>query len=246
MTIRSFEYLAATEEMGITNVPGDDSFTRALIFALESLVKERLDGRFTTVELLNKIRDDAPHFPKDQTPILKNREKKHSAGRIMLHPLQNEGSDDGLSGREAAELDVLKGHALTLPLLFDFPQRPSPNYIESLGRELNEFFQRNKGVNRVRWGGMRQSAAARAAKSFQATLRRNRRASTKRQQTDADPPTPSSIDQHSPRIRERIASGSPDSNHADISVVSLDRLNSNDESQDHVQDLRSGRKRRKV
>ncbi len=88
MRLRSFEYLAATEEIGFTMVPGEDSFTRALIYALETLVEERTDGRFTTAELLNKIKTDAPHFPKDQNPMLMNREGSHSAGRIMLQPLQ--------------------------------------------------------------------------------------------------------------------------------------------------------------
>ena len=73
--------------MDLTPRPGKDSFTRALIYALKALVEKRQDGRFTTVELLNKIKE-APDFPKDQNPMLSDREKKGSAGRIMLHPLQ--------------------------------------------------------------------------------------------------------------------------------------------------------------
>lgn len=159
--LRSFEYLAATEEMGFTKVPGKDSFTRALIYALEALVEERADGRFTTVELLNKIKD-APHFPKDQNPMLINREKNYSAGRIMLHPLKGNGSDVELSRKEAAKLDPLKGHALTLH--FDFSEKPSSTYLEMLGRELNDFFERNLGINQVRWGGMRQALGVRSQK----------------------------------------------------------------------------------
>lgn len=64
MTLRLFEYLAATKKMASTKVPGDDSFTSALIHALEALVMEKAEGRFTTVELLRKINHDAPHFPK--------------------------------------------------------------------------------------------------------------------------------------------------------------------------------------
>ncbi|CAD6590615.1 MAG: hypothetical protein ASARMPREDX12_004603 [Alectoria sarmentosa] len=255
---RSFEYLAATEEMGSTKVPGKDSFTSALIYALETLVEEREDGRFTTVELLNKIKVDAPHFPKDQTPMLINREKKFSAGRIMLHPLQREGSEDELCHKEAASLDPFKGHALTLH--FDFSEKPSQIYLEMLGRELNEFFQRNVGVNRVRWGGMRQSMVVIAAKSFQAKLRRNRRANMRLQPADSsagfsqtrpgenapDPLTPSSLDQHSPRIMEPAAQGSPVFNPADLGDMSLPRpLDSNDESEGHVQDHRGRHKRRR-
>ena len=258
MRLRSFEYLAATEEMGFTPVPGKDSFTRALIYALEALVNEREDGRFTTVALLNKIKNDAPHFPKDQNPMLINREKKFSAGRIMLHPLQKAGSDDESSQKRAASLDPLKGHALTLH--FDFSEKPSSTYIELLGRELNEFFERNIGVNRVRWGGMRQSMVARAAKSFQAGLRRRRRASMRLQEANSstglsharlaenalDPLTPSSSDQHSPRITDLAATGSPVFNSAHFSAMSLPRpLDLNDESEGHVEESGGRRKRRR-
>lgn len=257
MTLRSFEYLAATEEMGFTQVPGNDSFTTALIYALETLVKERDDGRFTTVELLNKI-NDAPHFPKDQNPMLINREKKFSAGRIMLHPLQKKGSDNELNRKEAATLDPFKGHALTLH--FDFSEKPSPAYIKILGREFNDFFKRHVGVNRVRWGGMRQSMAARVAKRFQAKLIRNRRTSMRLQQADPsdgfsharqaenalNPLTPSSSDQHSPRVTDPAEEGSLGSDLAEMSAMSLPRpLDSNDESESHVRVPRDRRKRRR-
>ena len=246
MRLRSFEYLAATEEMGFTQVPGKDSFTRALIYALEALVNEREDGRFTTVALLNKIKTDAPHFPKDQNPMLINREKKFSAGRIMLHPLQKSGSDDESSQKEAASLDALKGHALTLH--FDFSEKPSSTYIEMLGRELNEFFERNVGVNRVRWGGMRPSMVYRAAKNFQAKLRRNRRESMRLQEANssAGPLTPSSSDQHSPRHTGPAATGSPVFTSAHSSAMSLPRpLDSNDESEGYVEESGGRRKRRR-
>ncbi len=243
--------------MGFTKVPGEDSFTAALIYALEALVEEREDGRFTTVELLNKITTDAPHFPKDQKPTLINREKekKFSAGRIMLHPLKRKGSDDEVSQELAA--DPLKGHALTLHL--DFSEKPSPNYIEMFGRELNDFFRRNVGVNRVRWGGMRQSMFARATKNFQASLKRHRRASMRLQQSNAstafshtrlaensqDPLTPSSSDQHSPRIPELAATGSPAFNSASSTTSLIRPLDSTDESEGHVEDNRCRRKRRR-
>lgn len=247
MTIlRSFEYLAATEELGSTKVPGKDSFTSALIYALDALVKERADGRFTTVELLNKIKD-APHFPKDQNPMFFHRERKHSAGCIMLHPLKGNGSR-----REAAELDPLKGHTLTLH--FDFSEKPSSTYLETLGRELNDFFERNVGVNQVRWGGMRMrhAMAVRFAKALQATVRKRRESMRLQQATPSDsftyttpivdaldPLTPSSLDQHSPRITEDTAKGSPDFSPADTSVMSLSRpLGSTDESDGHIQDHR--------
>ena len=238
--------------MGFTKVPGEDSFTAALIYALKTLVEERQDGRFTTVELLNKIKSEAPHFPKDQRPTLINREKEKSfsAGRIMLHPLARKGSDDESSRKEAASLDPLKGYIMTLH--FDFGAKPPATYIEMLGRELNDIFARNVGVNRVRWGGMRQSLVALAAKKFQNRLRK-RRASMRLEQANSgasfsherlaenlqDLLTPYSSDQHSPRITEPATIGSPVFN-------PLRRpLDSNDESEGNVEDNRARRKRRR-
>lgn len=240
-------------------MPGIDSFTSALIYALERLVEESKDGRFTTIELLNKIKIDAPHFPKDQTPMLVDREKKPSAGRIMLHPLRKRGSNDELSQKEVAILDPFKAETLTLH--FDFSTKPSQTYIEMFGRGLNEYFERDVNINQVRWGGMKPFMAARAAKLFRAPLiRRKRTASMRLQQASAsvgssdtkltesgpDPLTPSSSDQHSPQLLEPEANSSLDFNSAYISAMSLSRpLDSNDEREEYVQDHRGRHKRRR-
>ena len=238
--------------------PGKDSFTRALIYALKALVEERPDGRFTTVELLNKIKV-APDFPKNQIPTLSDREKKGSAGRIMLHPLQGTGPDGALSQKETTNLIPFIGRTLTLH--FDFREKPSGDYVERFGRDLNDFFQLNVGVNRVRWGGMRQAMAARYARYFQAQLKRNRSGSTRLQpaiagdvsssarpaENSLDFPTPSSVDQHSPRSTELAVKGSPEFDPADISAMHLPRsIDSIDDSESHVQDHGERRKRRKV
>ena len=262
MKSRSFEFLAATGEMGYTQVPGNDSFTRALIYALVALVDERTYGRFTTVELLNKIKTDAPDFPKDQTPMLIKREKKHSAGRIMLHPLRREGRDDESERKEAAShysLCPFKARCLTLH--FDFSEKPSSAYLETLGRELNDFFRHNIGVNRVRWGGMRPSMTARAVNTFQDSLKR-RRASMRLQESKPsdgfseaqlprnalDPLTPSSLGPHSPQMTETVGESSPElnlANPADIGATSPSRPFSTDESEGHAQEHRERRKRQR-
>ena len=238
--------------------PGKDSFTRTLIYALKALVEKRPDGRFTTVELLNKIKE-APDFPKDQNPTLSNREKKGSTGRIMLHPLPGTGSAGALSRRETASLPSFEGHTLTLHI--DFSEKPSGDYLERFGRGLNEFFQLNVGVNRVRWGGMRQAMAARYARYFQAQLKRNRSGSMRLQRATAgngssyarpaenslDPPTPCSVDQQSPRSTEPAVKGSPEFDPADISAMPFHRsIDSNDESEGHTQDHGEPHKRRKI
>lgn len=173
--------------MATTPVPGEGSFTSALIYALEALADER--GRFTTVELLSKIKNDAPNFPKDQEPVLSNRKDNVQAGRIMLHPLQRvqgDGSRTALPRTEDTNLDVFKRQILTLHL--DFCKNPSHADIERLGQQLNQIFERHTlNVDRVRWGGMKRSVAARALGSFlQAGQKRIRRNSMEQQQAVLD------------------------------------------------------------
>lgn len=62
-----FEYLAACRKDELTPCPGDDSFTSALIWALEGLQDE---GKpFNSKTLLERVRE-APELPRDQSPIL--------------------------------------------------------------------------------------------------------------------------------------------------------------------------------
>jgi len=175
-----FEYLAATKEMATTPIPGDNSFTSALIYALETLVEEMPEGRFTTIELLRKIKEDAPNFPKDQSPVLSDRERHSPAGRIMLHPLPREGSTPQTPSKESSHEDLANRQMLTLH--FNFDKRPSQEQIQLFGTELNHVFERNTlGVNGVRWGGM-QSVAALQLKVAKTFLQRVRRASESRRQ----------------------------------------------------------------
>ncbi len=165
--------------MATTQVPGNYSFTSALIYALENLVEKK--GRFTTMELLRKIKTHAS-FPKNQSPVLSNRKDDVEARRIMLHPIdkvQEDGSQNVLPSIKDADLDAFKRHIVTLH--FEFANQPSHVDVETLGRQLNQIFERYPlNVNRVRWGGMRQSAAALAARSFYQASRRPRASSAQR------------------------------------------------------------------
>lgn len=160
-------------------MPGPKSFTSALIFALEALREQKPKGRFTTDELLRKIKNDAPDFPKDQTPELSDRDHKTlSGGRIMLHPLQPDSAEDDKS-YETSPSELADRHIVTLH--FDFGGNPSGKNLETLGRNFNEIFERNTlGVQRVRWGGVRVSAFARATRRFSAASRRRKISGTKR------------------------------------------------------------------
>ncbi|MCJ1401338.1 hypothetical protein MMC11_004550 [Xylographa trunciseda] len=205
-----FEYLAATGPMHGTPVPGKDSFTSALVYALNTLYEEKEGGRFTTVELLNKIKSDAPYFLREQIPVLSDRKDLTLAGRIMLHPITNDGSISASPLKDPPSPDPTKRHTLTLH--FDFGNKPTKKDLEKFGLELNDMFERfTFGVHRVRWGGMR-SAFAMAAKMFQRGLSRSRRSSTLRAGDGNSPGRPDpglarpSSDHLSPSLGSQFAS----------------------------------------
>ena len=222
-------------------MPGKDSFTSALIYALEALVNERENGRFTTVALLNKIKSDAPHFPKDQNPMFFKGEKMFSTGRIMLQPLQTAGFDDDSWRKEAENPENYTGTTLTL--YYDFTEKPSLAYIEMLGKEMNDFFKRNVNVDRVRWGGFSQPLSEARLKRQQRALEEVNRSATNAT-TAVDLLTPPASSRSSLRTLEPVAKGSPS---ADISSVSsIKPLDSNDEDEGQTQEPKGRRKRRRT
>ncbi|KAL6718277.1 hypothetical protein ACLMJK_004365 [Lecanora helva] len=207
-----FEYLGATDAMGGTPVPGADSFTSALIYALKYLVKHQAEGRFTTLDLLGAIKSLAPDFPKDQSPVLCNRIHGGSCGQIMLHPIQPHTSNTKVKSTKNSPLELAKQHSVTLH--FDFDHRPSVEQIKSIGLELNSVFDRNVLVNGIRWGGLKPSLFPRAVQTFlevhqkRASMKRKSESATSEgsedwsNQTTLEPLTPSSPNQSSPTLHE--------------------------------------------
>ena len=175
----------------MTQFPGAASFTSALIFALKRLVRDKEKGRFTTDELLRKIKT-APKFPKDQTPVMSNRDnKKTSAGRIMLHPLRKHRLSR-VATSEECQIRRVTGYLMTLH--FHFGDKPPDDHIITLGRNLNKIFERNTlEVHGVRWGGMKATLVTRATRKFQMNLMKRRASSQSQRPTIMLPPsTPSS------------------------------------------------------
>ena len=179
-----FEFLGASSDTETTATPGDTSFTSALIFALKTLVKEKPEGCFTTVELRDKIREKAPKFPTTQCPVLCDRVKNTSAGGIMLHPLNKSSLDAPPSPRPPLS-PALEGKTVTFHM--DFSRKPSLEDIETLGSQMNKIFEHHSlGVTRIRWGGMRHNASSHSLRVFQRILIRQRRASETRQLPEVD------------------------------------------------------------
>ena len=143
-------------------------------------MRDKKQGRFTTDEVLRKIKT-APNFPKDQNPQISNRDnKKTSAGRIMLHPLRNQ-SLSRVAASEECSIERVTGYLMTLH--FHFGYKPPDDHIIKLGKGLNKIFEQNTlGVHGVRWGGMKATAVTRATRKFQKSLMK-RRASSQSQRS---------------------------------------------------------------
>ena len=91
---QTFEFLAACGSDDITNMPGDLSFTSALIWALKRLGRSK--SRFSTHQLLQMINYEAPGFPADQQASLIERTGTESYvfRKLVLAPLSKPEEQD--------------------------------------------------------------------------------------------------------------------------------------------------------
>ncbi|TLD38958.1 ATP-dependent RNA helicase [Venturia nashicola] len=90
-----WEVLGACSEDQRTQPPGPDSFTKALIWALEALRKEP-KCRFSTAELQRMIKE-APDLPRSQQPPLANRTNDTLPHIIITPYIKENETDDGLT-----------------------------------------------------------------------------------------------------------------------------------------------------
>jgi hypothetical protein len=67
----NFEYITACGEGDYTGIPGEKSFTSALIWSLNELCDQ---APFTSDQLVKKTRE-YPHLPRDQKPELRHKEE---------------------------------------------------------------------------------------------------------------------------------------------------------------------------
>ena len=163
---RAFEYLAATKAGELTNVPGKSSFTSALCYALKKLLKEK--KRFTTSDLGREIKDHQ-HFPEEQHPVLTDRDDNSDVGRIELYALSEQ---DGIGSTcaEDSQFSAYDGRVLTLR--FDFGFRPLKQNIQKLGERLNRGRLDQIGIERIRWGGVKETGFRQSVDVFR-NIRRN-------------------------------------------------------------------------
>ena len=149
---RIFEFLAATSAGSVTRSPGKNSFTSALIWALRQFAKG--GEKFTTSELTNRIKE-APYFPKEQVPVLCERNAASSL-RLVLAPLpegksqveQQQHSPTPMSACNQEDREVL-----TLKLVLE--KLPDKTDIARLAKVVKQLIAgQHMLVHRVLWGGI--------------------------------------------------------------------------------------------
>ncbi|ERF68921.1 hypothetical protein EPUS_08081 [Endocarpon pusillum Z07020] len=137
---RAFEYLAATRAGELTNEK----------------------KRFTTVDLGREIKDHQ-HFPEEQEPVLTDRDDNSDVGRIELYALSEQDAT-GSTGAEDSQFSAYDGRVLTLH--FDFGSQPLKQNIQKLGERLNRGRLDQLGIERIRWGGMKETGFRRSVEAF--------------------------------------------------------------------------------
>ncbi len=148
-----FEFLGATQANDTTKAPGAESFTSALIWALDAFSKDA-DG-FTTSKLLAKIMD-APDFPMDdgQRPCLTER-GYHSLRRLRIAAVPDTKSElDATPTRDTEEQTEIECF-MNLSLMFT--KCPTLDDVSHLCHGLREILQsdsKKRSAQQVIWRGL--------------------------------------------------------------------------------------------
>ena len=162
---RSFEYLAASTSP-YTRSPGKQSFTSALIWALEKLAHQppreasQASPMFTTSKLAKTI-SECPDFPEEQNPSLTTRDIEAwqhiilaplpADGVASLTPAPNSEHEDG--GEEDDEDDKSNDQFLSLTFHFKHKQDES-ELLKKLADHLKKFMKVEPSLHKVQWGGL--------------------------------------------------------------------------------------------
>ena len=147
---RIFEFLGASGPEQTTPLPGADSFSSALTWALKELAP---DGCFMSSELLEKILN-APRFPqKGQLPCLSER-GLHSVRRLILEPLPAPTKANCPSQPRARE-EATDSFEYSLNLQFLLPKIPSDDEIKKMCDGLKELINSHHFIaKQILWKGL--------------------------------------------------------------------------------------------
>ena len=156
---RIFEFLGATGPDGTTPLPGKESFTSALIWALQELADE--GACFMSSELLQKILE-APDFHRDgQVPCMSTRGPQ-CVRKLILEPMASETEErrSSLEGRRDEASESFK-YCLNLQLLL--PDAPEDKDIKRMCDSFRELILSHGFYARqILWQGLYPRERARS------------------------------------------------------------------------------------
>lgn len=156
---RIFEFLGATGPNGTTPLPGKESFTSALIWALEELANE--GACFMSSELLEKILK-APDFHRDgQVPCM-NERGPHCVRKLILEPMAS-GTEKPRSNSEGRRDEASELFKYCLNLQFLLPDAPDNKEIKRMCDSLRELIVFHRFYARqILWQGLYPKEDARS------------------------------------------------------------------------------------
>jgi hypothetical protein len=156
---RIFEFLGATGPDGTTPLPGKDSFTSAMIWALEQLADE--DASFMLSELLEKVLK-APDFYRDgQVPCMSER-GPHCVRKLILEPMAT-GTEEPQSKPEGRHDEASELFKYCLNLQFLLPDAPDDRDIKRMCDSLRDLIVSHHFYARqILWQGLYPKEHARS------------------------------------------------------------------------------------
>lgn len=151
---QNFEFLAACGSDDLTEMPGENSFTSALIWALERLAGTK--SGFTTQQLLRKINEDAPNFPRNQHALIMERGEDETScfRKLVLAPLPKPGEKNECELPPTKEKTTAKiMHYIDLRFFYD--KQPTKEEILYLSQSLKEMIYNEKiSARHIGWLNM--------------------------------------------------------------------------------------------
>lgn len=151
---RIIEFIASCMPDDVARGPGDDSFTSALISALHSLSKQRLEG-FTVGELMQHI-EESEHFRDfNQIPKAGFRGTHQASQRLRLKPLVQPSAKPPPTVQQPSEGggEVVTQCQHVLRLNLELSELPSDDHVVELAEDMAQLMRSSSApIVNISWG----------------------------------------------------------------------------------------------
>jgi hypothetical protein len=151
---RIIEFVASCMPDDVARGPGDDSFTSALISALHSLSKQRLEG-FTVGELMQHIEESEYFRDFNQIPKAGFRGTHQASQRLRLKPLVQPSAKPPPTVQQPSEGggEVVTQCQYVLRLNLELSELPSDDHVVELAEDMAQLMRSSSApVVNISWG----------------------------------------------------------------------------------------------